>query len=61
MRCGSVGLLGPEYEVELRICEPGYRDGGEQYSTSEHADWIVYASHESSITIGGEWLITKSR
>ena len=47
----------PEYEVELRIFEPGYRDGGEQYSTSEHADWIVYASHESSITIGGEWLI----
>ena len=47
----------PEYEVELEIYEPGYRDGGEQYSTSEHADWIVYASHESSITIGGEWLI----
>jgi hypothetical protein len=47
----------PEYEVELRIFEPGYRDGGEQYSTSEHADWIVYASHESSITIAGEWLI----
>jgi hypothetical protein len=47
----------PDYEVELRIFEPGYRDGGEQYSTSEHADWIVYASHESSITIGGEWLI----
>ena len=47
----------PEYEIELGIFEPGYRDGGEQYSTSEHADWIVYASHESSITIGGEWLI----
>lgn len=47
----------PEYEVELGIFEPGYRDGGEQYSTSEHGDWVVYASHESSITIGGEWLI----
>lgn len=47
----------PEYEVELAVFEPGYRDGGEQYSTSERADWIVYASHESSITIGGDWLV----
>lgn len=51
----------PEYEIELGIFEPGYRDGGEQYSTSEHADWIVYASHESSITIGGEWLVNVFR
>lgn len=51
----------PEYEVELAIFEPGYRDGGEQYSTSEHTDWVVYASHESSITIGGEWLIDAFR
>lgn len=51
----------PEYEVELGIFEPGYRDGGEQYSTSEHADWIVYASHELSMTIGGEWLINVFR
>lgn len=47
----------PEYEVELAIFEPGYSDGGEQYSTSEDTDWVVYVSHESSITIGGEWLI----
>ena len=47
----------PDYEVELGIFEPGYRDGGEQYSTSVQSDWIVYASHESSITVGGEWLI----
>src|SRR5579859_559002 len=37
----------PEYEVELGIYEPGYCDGGEQYSTSEGTDWIIYASHES--------------
>lgn len=47
----------PDYEVALGIFEPRYRDGGEQYSTSGQADWIVYASHESSITLGGEWLI----
>ncbi|HTZ31715.1 MAG TPA: hypothetical protein VMH31_04615 [Methylomirabilota bacterium] len=51
----------PEYEVALGIFEPGYRDGGEQYSTSVHADWIVYASHESSITVGGGWLIDAFR
>jgi len=47
----------PDYEVELGIFEPGYRDGGEQYSTSKETDWVVYASHESSITICGDWLI----
>lgn len=47
----------PEYEIELSVFEPRYANGGEQYSTSESADWIVYASHESSITLGGDWLI----
>jgi hypothetical protein len=46
----------PEYEIELGIYEPGYRDGGEQYSTSEENNWMVYASHESSITVCGPWL-----
>ena len=47
----------PEYEIELGILDPGYRDGGETYSTSGHSDWVVYASHESSITVCGDWLI----
>jgi hypothetical protein len=47
----------PEYEIELSILEPQYANGGEQYSTADTADWIVYASHESSITVGGDWLI----
>jgi hypothetical protein len=51
----------PHYEVELGIFDPGYRDGGEQFSTAENAEWVVYASHESSITIGGEWLIDEFR
>ena len=33
-----------------------YGGSGEQYSTSEPSDWLVYASHESSITIAGDWL-----
>jgi hypothetical protein len=28
----------PEYEIELSIYAPGYRDGGEQYSTSAQTD-----------------------
>jgi hypothetical protein len=28
----------PEYEIELSIYAPSYRDGGEQYSTSEETD-----------------------
>ncbi len=49
----------PDYEIELSIFEPAYRWGGEQYCTAVGADWVVYASHESSITIGGDWLLQK--
>jgi hypothetical protein len=48
--------IDPEYEMEISIFEPQYASGGEQYCTSESLDWVVYASHESSITIGGGWL-----
>lgn len=51
----------PDYEIDIGIFEPQYGDGGEQYSTSNDTDWIVYASHESSITVGGEWLIQAFR
>ncbi|HKV60983.1 MAG TPA: hypothetical protein VJO16_03655 [Candidatus Acidoferrum sp.] len=47
----------PDYEIELSIFEPAYRWGGEQYCTAAGLDWVVYASHESSITIGGDWLL----
>ena len=47
----------PNYEIELGILDPGYRDGGESYSTSAQSDWVVYASHESSVTVCGDWLI----
>lgn len=51
----------PEYEIELNIYAPGYRDGGEQYSTSAQKDWMVYSSHESSITVCGRWLVNVFR
>jgi hypothetical protein len=46
----------PDYEIELSTFDPAYRWGGEQYCTAAGVDWVVYASHESSITIGGNWL-----
>jgi hypothetical protein len=49
---------GPEYEIDVSVFEPlYYHTGVENYSFSQQADWIIYASHESSITIGGKWLI----
>jgi hypothetical protein len=46
----------PEYEIDLSIFVPAYGSGGDQYSTSGLSDWLVYASHESSITFCGDWL-----
>ena len=43
------------YEQEVSIIEPCYY-GEEAYWTSGDMDWIIYASHENSITIGG-WLL----
>lgn len=46
---------GINYELELAVFEPSY-NGNEGYWCDETFDWIIYASHESSITIGG-WLL----
>lgn len=50
-------LTNADYEIELSILEPRYTFGDENYCTSDPFDWVVYASHESSITICGDWLI----
>lgn len=46
---------GANYELELSAFEP-YYSGAEGFWCDEKFDWIIYASHESSITIGG-WLL----
>lgn len=43
-------------EIGLELLEPAY-DGDEGYWFSPGSDWILYASHESSLTVGGAWLI----
>ena len=46
---------GPDYEQEVSLFNPHY-NGAEGYWSSGALDWIVYASHESSVTVGG-WLL----
>lgn len=46
---------GPEYELGVSLFDPHY-NGAEGYWSSGSLDWIVYASHESSVTVGG-WLL----
>jgi hypothetical protein len=46
---------GPEYEQDLSQFEPHY-NGAEGYWSSGDLDWIIYASHESSVTVGG-WIL----
>lgn len=46
---------GVEYYQDVSLFDPAY-NGNEGYWTSDCLDWIVYASHEASITVGG-WLL----
>ena len=43
-------------ESQVRSFDPKYT-GAEGYWTSSALNWLVYASHESSITVVGQWLI----
>jgi len=47
-------------ELELSLFQPQY-NGAEGYWTSAESDWLVYASHESSIALAGEWLVAAFR
>jgi hypothetical protein len=46
---------GPSYEVEASAFEPTY-NGAEGFWCDDTFDWVIYASHEDSVTIGG-WLL----
>lgn len=49
----------PEYQLDLEGFNPAYTINGEGYWFSADMDWVIYASHENSITIAGEWLLTE--
>ncbi|MNB85398.1 hypothetical protein D3C75_323020 [compost metagenome] len=47
----------PEYQLDIEGFNPAYTINGEGYWFSADMDWVIYASHENSITIAGEWLL----
>lgn len=50
------GPIPRQYEMDVAwfVATP---DPVEHCWTSEHMDWLIYTSHEQSITLGGEWLL----
>lgn len=48
---------GIDYELGLSIFEP-YYNGAEGFWCDSKFDWVIYASHESSITVAG-WLLSE--
>jgi hypothetical protein len=56
--CWEFREFGGDADLELTIDEfdPKYAES-EGYWTASAFDWLVYASHEESITLGGAWLI----
>jgi hypothetical protein len=52
--------FGRGYELDIDMADFQY-DGAEGFWLDGSLEWMVAASHESSITFGGEWLITAMR
>jgi hypothetical protein len=44
----------PEYELSPSLCA---FEAYETYWSSKELDWLVYTSHEASITFAGSWLV----
>ena len=55
MRFWELREHGAEYEMAIEIFEP-YYNSAEGFWTSSSLDWIVYCSHERSVSVGG-WLL----
>ncbi len=47
----------PAYEMDSVLIDPVY-GGDECYWTAGDMDWLLYTSHESAITVAGEWFVT---
>ena len=45
-----------QYEMDVSMLIP-WDGGGEHCWTSQLMDWILYTSHEHSVTLGGEWFL----
>jgi hypothetical protein len=60
MRVLELREWGEGYELDVADVEFTYT-GAEGFWTSGDMAWMVYASHEASITFGGTWLIERMR
>ena len=47
------------FVINFENFEPEYGNGGEGYWFDRNMKWIIYCSHENSITFGGEDLIKR--
>lgn len=62
----KVGLLldfsefNPSYEVDPELLDPIGWDS-ERYVAPTTLEWMVYSSHEGSVTVSGEWLLPAIR
>ena len=54
-RVWQLNEVKPAYEMDCSLLSL-YYNGSESYCCSENYDWIVFVSHEDSISIGG-WLL----
>lgn len=51
---------GDGFEIETNTASFAY-DGAEGFWTSGDSAWMVYSSHESSVTFGSAWLVERMR
>jgi hypothetical protein len=50
--------LSRDSEIDLSEFEPSYTSEGEGlWTTTPSLEWVTYASHESSLAVGGQWLV----
>ena len=49
---------GAVFQLPVDDLDPVYT-GDEGYWSSATFDWIIYASHESSITVSGKWFVAR--
>ncbi len=51
----------PSYELDLELVSFAYWRGGEAFWCTSELDWMIYVSHESTLTVAGAWLVDAVR
>ena len=54
----SLPIAGQELDIDAASFNP---NGSERFWFERSMRWMIYASHEASITFGGEWLVEEVR